>query len=104
MTGLTVKAQSGLNKHQFSKYWRIESEAPEYKVSFSGDTCEILSPKGLTLWRKEKLQQGTTVEYDARIVDEGKTGDRLSDLNAFWLASDAKAKDLWTRFNWRSGI
>ena len=104
MIGLTAQAQAGLNRQQFSKFWRIESEAPDYKVSFSGDTCEILSQKGLTLWRKEKLQQGTTVEYDACIVDEGKAGDRLSDLNAFWLASDPKAKDLWTRASWRSGI
>ena len=61
MIGLTAQAQAGLNRQQFSKFWRIESEAPDYKVSFSGDTCEILSQKGLTLWRKEKLQQGTTV-------------------------------------------
>ena len=101
---LTVQAQSGLNKRQFSKFWQVESESPEYKVSFKGDTCEILSPKGLTLWRKEKIQQGMTVEYDACVADEGKTGDRLSDMNAFWLASDPHAKDIWTRAAWRSGI
>lgn len=82
----------------------MESEAPDYQVSFRGDTCEILSPKGLTLWRKEEMRQGMTVEYDACVVDEGKTGDRLSDMNCFWLASDPHAKDLWARANWRSGI
>ena len=41
---LTVQAQSGLNKRQFAKFWQVESESPEYKVSFKGDTCEILSP------------------------------------------------------------
>ena len=55
----TMNAQSGttsgLDKSHFSKYWKVESESPDYKVSFSGDTCEILSPKGLTLWRKEKI-------------------------------------------------
>ena len=101
---LTVQAQSGLNKRQFAKFWQVESESPEYKVSFKGDTCEILSPKGLTLWRKEKIQQEMTVEYDACVADEGKTGDRLSDMNAFWLASDPHAKDIWTRAAWRSGI
>ena len=101
---LTVQAQSGLNKRQFAKFWQVESESPEYKVSFKGDTCEILSPKGLTLWRKEKIQQGMTIEYDACVADEGKTGDRLSDMNAFWLASDPHAKDIWTRAAWRSGI
>ena len=101
---LKAQAQSGLDKRQFAKYWQVESESPEYKVTFSGDTCEILSPKGLTLWRKEKMQQSMTVEYDACVVDEAKTGDRLSDLNCFWLASDPSAKDLWTRAKWRSGI
>ena len=99
-----VAAESGLNKRQFSKYWRVESETPNYQVSFRGDTCEILSPKGLTLWRKEKMRQGMTLEYDACVVDEGKKGDRLSDMNCFWLASDPHAKDLWARANWRSGI
>ena len=101
---LTIQAQSGLNRRQFAKFWQVESESPEYKVSFKGDTCEIVSPKGLTLWRKEKIRQGMTVEYDACVADEGKTGDRLSDMNAFWLASDPHAKDIWTRANWRSGI
>ena len=97
-------AESGLNKRQFNKFWRVESESPDYRVTFRGDTCEILSPKGLTLWRKEKMRQDMTVEYDACVVDEGKDGDRLSDMNCFWLASDPKAKDLWARAGWRSGI
>ena len=93
--------QSGLNSREFKKYWQVESESPGYRVTFSGDTCELLSPKGLTLWRKEKMRQGMTVEYDACVVDEGKPGDRLSDLNCFWLASDPHAKNLWTRAGWR---
>ena len=97
-------AESGLNKKQFGKYWRVESEAPDYRVTFHGDTCELLSPKGLTLWRKEKMKAGMTVEYDAQVVDEGQPGDRLSDMNCFWLASDPQAKDLWARAAWRSGI
>ena len=96
--------ESGLSQKQFAKYWRVESESPDYRVSFRGDTCEILSPKGLTLWRKEKMKAGMTVEYDACVVDEGRDGDRLSDMNCFWLASDPKAKDLWARADWRSGI
>lgn len=95
---------SQLDKRQFNKYWRVESESPDYQVAFFGDTCEMVAPKGLTLWRKEKMKKGMTVEYDACVMDEGKAGDRLSDLNCFWLASDPKAKDLWSRAAWRSGI
>lgn len=97
-------SESGLNKRQFSRYWQVESESPKYQVTFRGDTCELLSPKGLTLWRKQPLSAGMTVEYDACVVDEGKAGDRLSDLNCFWLASDPKAKDIFARASWRSGI
>ncbi len=104
IAALTAQAQSGLNKQQFAKHWKVESEAADYQVHFKGDTCEILSPKGLTLWRKEKLTIGTTVEYDACVMDEGKAGDRLSDMNSFWMASDPHAKNLWTRATWRSGI
>ena len=46
---LTSKAQdnkvSGLNARQFNKYWKVESESPDYKVIFQGDTAEIVSPK-----------------------------------------------------------
>ena len=107
MMCLTAQAQamvSGLDARQFKKYWQVESESPDYRVSFRGDTCEILSPKGLTLWRKEQMKSGMTVEYDACVVDEGCDGDRLSDMNCFWLASDPHAKNLWTRAAWRSGI
>lgn len=83
---------SGLNARQFHKFWKVESESPDYKVTFRGDTVEIVSPKGLTLWRKEKMSGKVTIEYDACVVSEtGK--DRLSDLNCFWMASDPKHPD-----------
>jgi len=95
---------SGLNARQFHKYWKVESESPDYKVTFIGDTAEIISPKGLTLWRKEKMSGRLTIEYDACVVIE-KEGDRLSDLNCFWMASDPKHPDnIWQREKWRNGI
>lgn len=63
---------SGLNARQFHKYWKVESESPDYKVTFRGDTAEILSPKGLTLWRKEKMSGKVTIEYDACVVVEAE--------------------------------
>ena len=39
---LPLKAQdnqvSGLNARQFHKYWKVESESPDYKVTFRGDS------------------------------------------------------------------
>ena len=95
---------SGLNSKQFHKYWKVESESPDYKVTFMGDTVEIHSPKGLTLWRKEKMSGKVTIEYDACVVVENEN-DRLSDLNCFWMASDPQhPNNLWKREKWRSGI
>ena len=103
-----LKAQqntvSGLTAGEFEKYWRVESESPDYKVSFAGDTVEIVAPKGLTLWRRSKMGGDVTIEYDACVV-VGGAGDRLSDLNCFWMASDPESPDdLWARAGWRSGI
>ena len=100
----TLTAQSGLNKQQFNKYWTVESESKDYRVTFRGDTCELLAPKGLTLWRKQVMTTDMVVEYDAQVVDEGQQGDRVSDLNIFWMASDPQRKDIWSRQEWRQGI
>lgn len=45
-----------------------------------------------------------TIEYDACVVVEAE-GDRLSDLNCFWMASDPQYPDnIWKREKWRNGI
>lgn len=100
----TAGSVSGLNSREFSKYWKIESESPDYKQHFSGDTLEIVAPKGLTLWRREKMSGYTTIEYDACIVKKNST-DRLSDLNCFWMATDPQSiNNLMKRMKWRNGI
>ena len=108
LLSVSVKAQtadvvSGLDEARFETCWQVESESPDYKVTFLGDTCEISAPLGLTLWRKEKMEGDIAIEYDACVMDEGRPGDRLSDLNCFWMASDPKEKDIWTRMKWRTG-
>lgn len=101
----TDKPVSGLNEREFKKYWQAESESPDYKLNFLGDTLEIVAPKGFTLWRKEKMSGHVTIEYDACIMDEGQPGDRLSDLNCFWMATDPLYPDnIMKRAGWRQGI
>ncbi len=106
LLGLSVHAQEpvALNARQFEKYWYVESESPDYTVSFSGDTLELVAPKGLTLWRRNKMSGTVTIEYDAQVVVQGD-GDRLSDLNCFWMASDPQnPTDILKRASWRQGI
>lgn len=105
LSSTTGSAQRpSLQKDVFNHYWCVESESPQYQLHFLGkDTCEIVSPKGLTLWRKEKMTGDVTIEYDACVMDEGKSGDRLSDLNCFWMASDPKASTIFKRMKERKG-
>lgn len=95
------KCVSGLNAKEFKKYWVMESEGP-CNVTFRGDTAEFIAPKGLSVWRKEKMSGRTVIEYDAQVVTEGPD-DRLSDLNCFWMASDPKAPDPWKNLSKRGG-
>ncbi len=98
-----IQAPSALNIEDFEQYWTIESESPDYKLSFDDGCCEIISPKGLTLWRKEKMSGNVVIEYDARVMKETES-DRLSDLNCFWMASDPRAESLWTNLEKRGGV
>ncbi len=105
---VTVHAQrsatSGLTAEEFEKYWQIESESADCSHQFYGDTLELVSPKGLTLWRKQKMRGRVTIEYDACVMTD-RPGDRLSDLNCFWMASDPMyPDDIMARAPWRSGI
>lgn len=99
----STKVPCALDAENFSQYWTVESESPDYKISFPEGCCEIVSPKGLTLWRNEKLTGPLTIEYDARVMKETEE-DRLSDLNCFWMATDPKADDIWANLPRRKGI
>ena len=105
---LPMAGQSALNKKEFAKHWVVESESPDYKVTFHGDTADILAPKGLTLWRKEKMTGRVCIEYEACVVVEDGNSlptNRLSDLNCFWMASDPKyPHDIFKRKGERNGV
>ena len=94
---------SALNASEFDGHWTVESESPDYSISFKDDYCEIAAPKGLTLWRNEKMSGNVTIEYDACVVVENEN-DRLSDLNCFWMASDPRAEDIWENIDGRGGV
>lgn len=84
--------------------WSVESESTQWSVKpLGGDTLEITSPMGLTLWYKRPFRGDATVEYDAAVMYEGFSGDRLSDMNLFWMASDPCAKTIWDRMGQRNG-
>ena len=97
------KGSDGLNARQFSKYWTVESESPDYRIDFKDGACEITAPKGLTLWYNKKLKADIEIEYEAIVYKEKET-DRLSDLNCFWMASDPEQGSVFKRAAQRGGV
>lgn len=52
---------------------------------------------GVTVWLNKKMSGNIRIEYTRKVlVDTGKN-DRLSDLNTFWMATDPRNNNLFTR-------
>lgn len=100
---LTACNGDALDEKNFDKNWAVESESPDYTISFSGGACEIVSPKGLTLWYRHKMSGDIEIEYEATVLT-GRETDRLSDLNCFWMASDPKTGDVFSGMDKRNGV
>ncbi len=52
---------------------------------------EIDVPAGCTVWFNSELTGPVLIEYDATVVKAGGPNDRVSDLNCFWMAQDARS-------------
>lgn len=50
-------------------------------------------PAGATVWFKPRLDGPLLIEYEATAVEAGGSNDRVSDLNCFWMARDARSPD-----------
>ena len=67
--------------------WVIEAEKPATVQARDG-VLDIVSPAGLTAWFKPELIGPVVIAYEAMAVSEGGPYDRVSDLNAFWMARE----------------
>ncbi len=67
--------------------WALETEKPA-QVSARDGVLDIDTPAGLTLWFRPELAGPVMIEYEAQAVSAGGPNDRVSDLNAFWMARD----------------
>lgn len=106
LKGKSGNESSGLSKSDFSRFWQVEADNSQpYKLTHLHDTLEIATRGGFTLWRKQKLSGDIEISYFASVMDEGREGDRLSDLNCFWMATDPIfPKDIFKRSGWRNGV
>lgn len=89
-----------------TEVWHVEDHSGKTVFHTSGDTLEISTPKGLTLWYKQRLTGNYEISYSACMPMRGDDpNDRLSDLNCFWGANDPKHPDnLYARSSYRNGF
>jgi len=69
--------------------WVVEAESPDARVSTQCGVVDIDTPKGLTLWSRRPIAGPVVIRFEAMAVAAGGANDRVSDLNAFWMATDA---------------
>ena len=80
--------------HGFSR-WRAELEKPGV-VEVKDGLLHLDVPAGATVWFRPELRGPVMIEYEATLVSRGGPNDRVSDLNCFWMAADARSpKDLF---------
>jgi hypothetical protein len=70
--------------------WTAELEMSG-KVEPQGGVLTVDVPAGCTLWFRPELRGAVSIQYEARMIQAGGPNDRVSDLNAFWMATDARS-------------
>jgi hypothetical protein len=70
--------------------WTPELEQPGILKAASG-ALTINVPAGATVWFQPELSGPVLIQYDATLIQAGGPHDRVSDLNCFWMATDARS-------------
>jgi hypothetical protein len=70
--------------------WLVEAEKPA-RVTAENGVLELDAPEGLSVWFRTALTDPVMIEYQAQAVSAGGPNDRVSDLNAFWMATDPRS-------------
>lgn len=85
--------------------WTVEAEAGDAATvrALHGEIIDIDTPKGLSLWWNEPVEGPVKISFEAKAIDAGGPNDEVSDVNAFWMATDPAAPDLSPLFYGRSG-
>ena len=83
---------AGDDFEQGLQQWRPELEKGG-TITGQGGKLDLDVAGGCTLWLKEALTGPVLIEYEATEVQAGGPHDRVSDLNCFWMARDARSPD-----------
>ncbi|MDF0489299.1 DUF6250 domain-containing protein [Sphingomonas sp. H39-1-10] len=82
--------------------WRIEAESADAEITERGGIIDIDTPKGLTLWWTKPIIAPTTITFEAMAISAGGANDTVSDLNAFWMATNNDGSSVLSKR--RSGV
>jgi hypothetical protein len=74
------------------KSWKIEQMLGG-KSEIINEKLEITDVSGCTIWQKKQFEGPIMITYDAFVISEGGSQDRVSDLNCFWMAKDPTSLD-----------
>jgi len=81
-----------------SNLWIAEIAPQPNSAVYTKDGKLFLDTKGgVTVWLNKKLSGNVRIEIVRTVLIDSGINDRLSDLNTFWMASDPKDKNLFTR-------
>lgn len=69
--------------------WIVEAEQPG-RISAAGGILDIDVPAGVTLWFRHELQGPVAIDYEVTAASRGGPNDHVSDVNAFWMATDTR--------------
>lgn len=69
--------------------WKVEFESPDSStIQLIDGKLDVDAAKGATVWFKPKLKGNIMIIFDVTVLDKGSKNDRVSDMNAFWMATD----------------
>jgi hypothetical protein len=75
--------------------WNVEFEKPETSsLKIIDGKLDVSTSIGATIWFKTQLSGNIMITYDVKVLDEGGVFDRVSDLNAFWMATDPSSNSI----------
>ncbi|MDH7604984.1 MAG: DUF6250 domain-containing protein [Melioribacter sp.] len=78
--------------------WVVETKSSPYtKVEVKDGKLIIDVEHGATVWFNKKLSGNILIEYNRKVIVNNGYNDRLSDLNQFWMATDPRRENLFTR-------
>jgi len=88
----TVRSEKIIYNEKFNSdfsNWKVEFEKPDSSsIQIVDGKLDVSASRGATVWFKPKLKGNIMIIYDVTVVDKCGKNDRVSDMNAFWMASD----------------